>query len=58
MSNGVFNISNVIFGRYWNYYDPALDGLVAELNFVYANALVQWVAYMADGGFKAYSRLI
>lgn len=52
-SNGLFNISNVIFGGDWDYYDPSLDGVVAKFNLVYAYALAQWAPFMADGGLDA-----
>jgi hypothetical protein len=53
LSNGLFNVSNVIFGGDWDYYDPSLDGVVAKFNLVYAYALAQWIPFLNEGGENA-----
>ncbi|KAI2788402.1 hypothetical protein POX_e06418 [Penicillium oxalicum] len=50
LPNGLFNVSNAMFGGDWDYYDPSLDGVVAKFNLVYAYSLAQWLPFMADGG--------
>lgn len=53
LSNGLFNISNIIFGGDWNYYDPSLDGVVAKFNLVYAYALAQWITFFNEANLNA-----
>ncbi|KAJ5089358.1 hypothetical protein N7532_008042 [Penicillium argentinense] len=50
LPNGLFNSSDVSFGGDWNYYDPALSGVVAKFNMVYAYSLSQWIPYMENTG--------
>lgn len=48
--NGLFNISNTIFGGDWNYYDPTQTGIVSKFNMVYAYALQECIDLLAAGG--------
>ncbi|KAE8415332.1 Six-hairpin glycosidase-like protein [Aspergillus pseudocaelatus] len=50
LPNGLFNISNSALGGDWNYYDPALDGVVSKFNLIYAYALKQWLPFMDAAG--------
>ncbi|KAB8263657.1 Six-hairpin glycosidase-like protein [Aspergillus pseudonomiae] len=50
LPNGLFNVSNSALGGDWNYYDPALDGVVSKFNLIYAYALKQWLPFMDDAG--------
>ncbi|KOC18813.1 alpha-L-rhamnosidase C [Aspergillus flavus AF70] len=50
LPNGLFNISNPALGGDWNYYDPALDGVVSKFNLIYAYALKQWLPFMDNAG--------
>ncbi|GCB22969.1 hypothetical protein AAWM_05854 [Aspergillus awamori] len=53
LPNGLFNISNPIFGGDWNHYDPSVSGIVSKFNLVYAYALNQWLPIMTAGGLNA-----
>ncbi|KAE8152395.1 putative alpha-L-rhamnosidase C [Aspergillus avenaceus] len=46
LSNGLINISDPSMGGDWNYYDPALSGVVSKFNLAYAYALTLWVPYL------------
>ncbi|OQE69652.1 hypothetical protein PENNAL_c0130G06707 [Penicillium nalgiovense] len=48
LPNGLFNISDAALGGDWNYYDPALSGVVAKFNLVYAYSLSRWIPYMEN----------
>lgn len=50
LPNGLLNISNPALGGDWNYYDPALGGVVSKFNLIYAYALKQWFPFMDDAG--------
>ena len=50
VSNGLFNVSDPAIGGDWNYYDPALSGVIAKFNSVYAYALKQWLPFMEYAG--------
>lgn len=50
LPNYLLNISDPSMGGDWNYYDPALDGVVSKFNMIYAYSLKQWVPFMAHAG--------
>lgn len=50
LPSGLFNLSDVTFGGDWNYYDPAQSGVVTKFNVLYAYALQETAALLADAG--------
>jgi hypothetical protein len=48
--SGLFNISNIILSGDWNYYDKSQVGVSSKYNMVYAYALQECIALLADGG--------
>lgn len=50
LPNGLLNISDSALGGDWNYYDPALSGVVSKFNIVYAYSLKKWLPYLSQAG--------
>ncbi|CAG8140278.1 unnamed protein product [Penicillium olsonii] len=50
LPNGLFNLSDASMGGDWNYYDPALSGVVTKFYMIYAYSLSQWIPYMEASG--------
>lgn len=48
--NGLFNISNPMFGGDWNYYDPTQSGVVTKFNMLYAYTLQSSLTILTDAG--------
>jgi hypothetical protein len=56
--SGLLNISSVILGGDWNYYDTSQTGVVAKFNMVYAYALQECIRLLADGGINTQPYLL
>ena len=50
LPNRLLSISTAAIGRYWNYYDPQVGGVVAKFNLAYAYALSESIHLLADVG--------
>ncbi|KAI0178491.1 hypothetical protein BJ166DRAFT_601358 [Pestalotiopsis sp. NC0098] len=50
LDNGLFNVSQSSFAGDWNYYDPPQAGVSTKFNVVYAYAMQEAMALLADGG--------
>lgn len=50
LENGLFNLSNPVFGGDWNYYDPPTVGVVTKFNVLYAYALQETQQILRDSG--------
>ena len=50
LDNGLFNVSNPVFGGDWNYYDPPVVGVSTKFNVLYAYALQETREILSNTG--------